>query len=172
MSTQAERAAISVEEYLRTSYEPDCEYEDGIVIERNVGETPHSWLQTALSAYLFRRRKRWNITALTEQRFRVRARKFMIPDVCVLEGPKPEERVISKPPLLWIEILSSEDRPVRVNKKVNDALAFGTPYVWVIDPDTLESYVATPEKHSTLEDRVLVIPGTEIVIPLGDLEED
>jgi len=52
---------ISEEEYLRTTYEPDCEFEDGVLIERNVGTEKHSWLQGALTAYFFRRRKAWNI---------------------------------------------------------------------------------------------------------------
>ena len=29
---------VSVEEYLKTVYEPDCEYVDGVVEERNLGE--------------------------------------------------------------------------------------------------------------------------------------
>lgn len=33
---------IPVEEYLSTAYRPDCDYVDGEVLERNVGETPHS----------------------------------------------------------------------------------------------------------------------------------
>jgi|HubBroStandDraft_1064217.scaffolds.fasta_scaffold653875_2 hypothetical protein len=32
---------VSVEEYLSTSYEPDREYEDGSVVERNLGEFEH-----------------------------------------------------------------------------------------------------------------------------------
>jgi hypothetical protein len=48
MATQAlnERPAgdrfVSVEEYLSTSYEPDCEYDDGVVEERNWGEIEHA----------------------------------------------------------------------------------------------------------------------------------
>ena len=34
----ASRTLISVEEYLRTSYRPDCDYVDGEVLERNMGE--------------------------------------------------------------------------------------------------------------------------------------
>lgn len=48
---------VPEEEYLSTVYEPDCEYEDGVLIERNAGEGSHSWLQAALGAYFFRRRK-------------------------------------------------------------------------------------------------------------------
>ena len=36
---------VSVEEYLKTSYEPECDYVDGEVQERNVGERDHSILQ-------------------------------------------------------------------------------------------------------------------------------
>jgi Uma2 family endonuclease len=163
---------ISEEEYLHTAYEPDCEYEDGVLIERNVGTLDHGSLQAALTAYFFHRRKQWNIHVCTEVRFRRRAGKYMIPDVCVLQGPKPLEQVLAFPPLLWIEILSPEDRPIRVNKKVREALEFGTPYVWVIDPESLESELHTAEGHRTLEDGVLRIPGSGIEVPLSKLYED
>ena len=35
---------VPVEEYLRTTYEPDMEYVDGQLVERHVGEFRHSWL--------------------------------------------------------------------------------------------------------------------------------
>ena len=47
---------ISVEEYLATSYRPDCDYVDGRIEERNLGEYDHSSLQTAIGAYFFARR--------------------------------------------------------------------------------------------------------------------
>ncbi len=34
----ATKALIPVSEYLRTSYSPDCDYVDGEVQERNLGE--------------------------------------------------------------------------------------------------------------------------------------
>jgi Uma2 family endonuclease len=163
---------LSEEEYLHTSYEPDCEFEDGVLIERNVGTLDHSSLQAALTAYFFRRRKAWNLYVLTEVRTRARAGKYMIPDLCVVEGPKPAGNVLQAPPLLWIEILSPEDRPLRVNRKVQAVLEFGVPYVWVIDPETLESELHTTDKHTPLEDGVLRIPGTQIEVPLTGIFED
>src|SRR5690348_14219997 len=97
---------ISEDEYLHTSYQPDCGFEDGVLIERNVGTESHSWLQAALAAYFFRRRKAWAITGYTEQRIRVRVRKYMIPDLCIVQGPRAKEPVLTHPPLLVIEILS------------------------------------------------------------------
>lgn len=163
---------VSEEEYLHTSYEPDCEYEDGVVRERNLGTKSHGKLQGALFAYFFRRRKAWNIHAFPEQRIKIRARKYMIPDLCVVVGTEPDEEIFETPPLLWIEILSPEDRPIRVNKKAKEVLAFGTSYVWVIDPQDLESELHTREGSTILKDFTLRIPNTPIEVNLQQVFED
>jgi Uma2 family endonuclease len=163
---------ISESEYLHTDYQPDCEYADGILIERNVGEQDHSWLQGALVAYFFRRRKLWGIHVFPEQRVRIRHKRYLIPGVCVVLGQRPPEPVFTTPPLLWIEILSPEDQPERVAQKVREVLAFGVPYVWVIDPDTLESDLHTAAGCRKLEDGILRIEGTAIELPLRALDED
>ena len=50
-------AALSVDEYLTTSYRPDCEYLEGELLERNVGEWEHSRGLAVVSRYLSRLRK-------------------------------------------------------------------------------------------------------------------
>jgi Uma2 family endonuclease len=169
MSTQT---LVSVDEYLRTSYEPDCEYVDGEVVERNAGEKEHSKLQMALAAYLHRRRKQWNICVFPEQRFRLGPNRFRIPDISVIVGPEPDERVFTRPPFVWIEILSSEDRPLRVQRKVSECLAFGVSYVWVIDPETLESRVYTRRGDYEPENRIFRTADPEIVVPLDAILDD
>ena len=77
-------AGVSVEEYLSTSYRPDCDYVDGEVRERNVGEYPHSNLQSRLIIWFGNRERDWKIRMLPEQRIRVSAHRFRIPDACVL----------------------------------------------------------------------------------------
>ncbi len=139
------RALISVEEYLSTVYEADCDYVDGEVLERNMGERDHAWLQTALGAYFFSQRKKWNITVLTEVRVQTGQRRFRIPDICIVLGDTTEQ-ILRTPPFLCIEILSSEDRWSRVEARINDFLKMGVAYVWVIDPSTRQTYVATEEK--------------------------
>src|SRR5271169_2354008 len=114
---------ISVEEYLSHTYEPDCDYVDGHIEERNLGETDHSWLQMAVSGYLHARRKQWNITVLPEQRVQVKPARYRVPDVCVVLGPKPTEQILTKPPFLCIEILLPEDRMSRVKIRIADYLA-------------------------------------------------
>ena len=46
------RTLISVEDYLASSYEPDCDFVDGHIEERNVGELSHSMVQPRVGAYL------------------------------------------------------------------------------------------------------------------------
>src|SRR6266496_3188532 len=62
------------------------------------------------------------------------------------------EDILTSPPLIWIEILSPEDRPIRVQQKVCEVLDFGCPWVWVIDPETLESRIYTATSDYSPED--------------------
>jgi Uma2 family endonuclease len=170
--TTTTAAPISEAEYLSTAYELDCEYQYGVLIERNVGEQDHSWLEAALGAWFFRRRKLWNIEVYTAQTVRLRDGKYMIPDVCVTQGPRPAERIFTSPPLIWIEILSREDRLIRVNEKISQVLDFGVPNVWVIDPETLEAEIYTSQGRRKINDGVLRVEGTPIEVRLHDLDKD
>src|SRR5580700_274643 len=133
---------ISVEEYLATSYRPDCDYVDGQVEERNLGEFDHSRLQTAVAAYFWARRKQWGINVIVEQRVQVRPDRFRIPDVCVILG-EPSEQIFTKPPFLCIEIVSPEDRMSRVKARIDDYLTMGVSFVWLLDPASRSAYVFT-----------------------------
>ena len=76
-------------------------------------------------------------------------------------------------PLLWVEILSEDDRIIEVWNKAKDLVACGAPYVWIVDPNTLESQLLTPDGGpNAVPDKTLRIPGTSIVIPLLDVMEE
>ena len=82
---------VSLEEYLGNCYEPDCDYVDDHIEKRNLGKFDHSSLQTAIAAYFGTRQKQWNITAVVEQRVQVAARRYRVPDVCVVVGKTKEQ---------------------------------------------------------------------------------
>ena len=63
-------------------------------------------------------------------------------------------------------------RRVRVNRKVKEVLEFGSPYVWVIDPETTDSELHSSKGRTELADGLLRIPGTPIEVPLKDIFED
>lgn len=162
---------FSVEDYLTSVYRPDCDYVDGEIRARNFGERDHAWLQGALVAYFFARRKEWNITVLPELRVRVSATRFRIPDVSVVLGDT-KEQVLTKAPFLCIEILSPEDQWARVKERINDFLAMGVGYVWVIDAQTSQAYIATPvEGLREVKDGVLITERPAFRVRLSELAE-
>jgi Uma2 family endonuclease len=163
---------LSVEEYLHTSYSPDREYRDGVLVERNMGDLNHSLLQTKLAQYSGNRRKQWKIQAFVELRIRVRQDWYPIPDVCLYELPAPQDKVPSRMPLLWIEILSDDDRMIDVWDKARQVVECGSPYVWIINPNTLESELRTASGKSLVSNQTLAISDSPIVIPLLEVMEE
>src|SRR5580693_8603432 len=127
---------VPLAEYLNTSYRPDCDYLEGELLERNVGEWDHARLQMLLSNYLFIREMKLGILVVPEQRVQVKARRFRVPDIAVLAGPRPAGGIITEPPFLCVEILSPRDRVVEMQERIADYLNFGVRYVWLIDPRT------------------------------------
>jgi Uma2 family endonuclease len=134
--------AVSLEQYLAHVYEPDCDFVDGEIEERNVGERTHARLQARITAYLLTAYGTSGIEVFTEIRIRVSATRYRIPDVCATIGD-PGEEVFTKPPFLCVEILSPEDRVSRLEVRIQDYLKMGVPFVWVLDPSTRQAYVAT-----------------------------
>jgi Uma2 family endonuclease len=122
---------ISVEEYLNTSYDPDVEYVDGVLVERNVGEWLHSLTQSNIIFAL--RTKYPRVYVVPELRSRVKETRFRLPDVSVLLSP-PEGKVLARAPFIAIEILSESDSMSRVIEKLKEYAALGTPHIWVFDP--------------------------------------
>jgi Uma2 family endonuclease len=162
---------ISVEEYLSTGYEPDCEYDDGVIVERNLGEFEHSFLQTILAAIFTNNMDPWGVFGLTEQRIQIKASKFLIPDLCVLRLDAPAEDILTHPPLIAIEIMSPEDNIRRVARKAAEYILFGVEYVWIIDPQARVAYRGTATALERISDGELSVPGTSILIRIGELFE-
>jgi Uma2 family endonuclease len=160
---------ISVEEYLSTGYEPDCEYDDGVVVERNVGEFEHSFLQTILATLFTNNMDAWGVYGLTEQRVQIGARKFRVPDVCVLPLGAATEDILTQPPLIAIEILSPEDSRRNAAKKAAEYLDFGVEHVWVIDPYARVAYRGTTAGLERVPSGELTVPETPIAVHTAEL---
>ena len=148
-------ALVSLQEYLTTTYRPDCDYVDGVLTERNVGQKDHSKLQGAVLLWFYARRQELRLTAFVEQRIRVSTRRFRIPDVCVLNLPEPDEQIFTELPYICIEVLSPEDTFPRLQERFDDYLTMGVPNVWVLDPATRRGGRITREGHLEALDGVL-----------------
>jgi Uma2 family endonuclease len=159
---------VSVREYLSTSYRPDCDYVDGVVLERNLGEKDHSRLQTEIAFYYRSHRKEWGLWAFVEQRVQVLATRFRVPDVCLVVG-EPPDQIVRTPPFICIEVLSPDDRLAEMRQRVEDYLAFGVPYVWILDPATRHAWRCTPGGMQEVTE--LRTENPETLVPVCDLFE-
>jgi Uma2 family endonuclease len=131
---------VPVEVYLRSSYEPDAEYVDGMIEERPTGEFDHASWQLAIVKWFLLHEKEWNIRVLPELRVQVAATRYRVPDVSVLDRSLPVEQIITRPPLAVFEVLSPEDTLQRLKRKLEDYRNMGIPEIWVIDPQDTTFY--------------------------------
>ena len=161
---------LSVEDYLHTSYSPDCDYVDGELQERNLGEFDHAAIQTALAVWFATHAKDWNIRAVTELRIRVSPTRFRIADVCLLSREEPVEQVPTRAPLAIIEILSPEDRVSRYQQRLDDYRRMGVKNIWVVDPETRRGYDCST--GSWIERQAFSIENSPITVDLATIFAD
>lgn len=169
MSAIPQPARVPVDEYLATSYRPDCDYVDGEVLERNLGEKEHSVLKRALILLFGFHREDWDVEVFPEQRVQVGPTRYRIPDITVVPAGVRWERILQVPALLFIEILSPEDRLNRVRERVDDYFSLGTEHVWVIDPELRKGYVCSRRGFQEPEGGILAISGFPIRVVLSEL---
>jgi len=131
---------ISVEEYLKTSTDPDCEFVAGVLEERAVGELDHATWQIILAQYFFVREKELGIICRPELRVQTSAENFRVPDVTLLSRNAPREQIVTHAPLAVFEILSPEDSMTRTLEKLADYERMGIEAIWVIEPKQRRYY--------------------------------
>ena len=165
----ASRTLISVEEYLRTSYRPDCDYVEGEVLERNWGDSPHSRTHAQVIFVLAALEKELGALALPSLKLRVKPDRYRVVDVCLfLEEPKAQ--VPDAPPFLCVEIVSPEDGFRRMCERVDDYLTMGVPYVWVLDPLKRRAWSVTPvDGWREVKGDILRTKNPSLDVPLSEL---
>src|SRR5271167_3270749 len=134
------RLAVTVSEYLHRSYSPDCDYIDGELQERNVGELDHAEVQGALIQWFRNHGKEWNIRTLPEIRTQITATRFRVADLALISRSEPADQVLHRPPIAVIEVLSPEDRVSRYQQRFEDYRQMGVAHIWVVDPRTRRGY--------------------------------
>ena len=126
---------MSEQEYLRSDFEPDADFIDGVVEERPMGEYDHSTWQDALQAWFRAHYPEWHLRARPELRIHVSPTRYRIPDVAVTAMDGPIEQVLVTPPVAVFEVLSPEDTLRRMVMKLQDYERMGIRNIFVIDPE-------------------------------------
>lgn len=124
---------LSLEEYLNSHYEPECELIDGELRQKPMGTSEHMSV-TMRMLYALKKYVDAGIgSALPELSVRVSDDSVLIPDVAFIRHPIPPG-VIKTPPLLCVEILSPSDRFSATLAKMERYYSFGVEACWIIDP--------------------------------------
>lgn len=164
-----EERFVSVEEYLRTSYRPDCDYVDGVLEERSLGEYEHGKIQSKLDRILGNREMEWGIDVVVECRLQVGTNRYRVPDVMVLRGGAKVSRIVREAPLICIEVLSPEDTWTKMRARLNDYLGLGVEHVWCFDPEAREVRQYTAEGFTKIAEPELTVAGTAIRVNVAEV---
>lgn len=154
----ATKAAISLEEHLRTRYEHEPEYVDGELEERPLGTIIHGELQSRISAALRRAGFR---TAGSEITVQLTPTKTRVPDVIAFAS-KHRELHPSTPPDVAVEILSPGDSVERTLVKLREYAEFGVRHIWLVAPESRAYYVYSNGRLNETEAFVVQEPRAQI----------
>ena len=160
---------VNVEEYLSTTYRPDCDFVDGELIGRKVGTKDHGKLQRDILVWFHARGRDLRLAAFPEQRLRVAPRRYRIPDVCVVSLPEPDEQIFTSAPYICIEVLSSDDSFPKLQDRFDDYLAMGVPNIWVLDPASRRAWSIAREGHFETLDGILRTGDGRVAMAIAEL---
>jgi len=150
---------ISLDEYLNTSYEPDRDFVDGVLVRRHGGTKLHGRLQLIVGSYLRQNEKSHQIQAFVETRLRVDPARggHRVPDVLAVELPSKKGRVVTDVPAIVVEIKSPEDTFDDIVNRCLDYEKLGVANILVMDPDNKRAWL--------FKDRILqLLSGTSIAL--------
>jgi len=156
---------VSVDEYMKTTYRPDCDYVDGVLEERNLGEPEHAVVQGALIEWFRAHAKAWEIWVLPEIRLQITPARFRVADVGLSPRSHPINQLKQQPPLAVIEIVSPEDRISRYAERIDDYRSMGIRHIWVVNPQTRRGYDCST--GSWIEAKSFAIENSPIRVDLS-----
>jgi len=160
------KTGLTVEEYLHTSFpDLDREYRDGELIERSLPDYLHGKTQGLLFAFFAALRKTLPVYPCVETRMKLRPGLFLIPDVSVFHRIEPG-LIPEHPPLIVIEVLSTDDRLSKVRNKLEEYKTWGVPHVWLVDPHSRRTYTC---ETGLVETQSLKIPEINVELTAADL---
>ena len=162
-------ATMTVDQYLSTMFHPDCDFVDGRIEERNVGEYSHSLVQKMLLKIFMRREAKWRVEVLPECRTQVAETRFRVPDVLVLRANHGVHRIVREAPLICMEVVSPEDTWTHIREVLSDFLAMGVEHIWVFDPDTRLAHRFDANGLHLVKEAELSVPGTAIRVSVAEV---
>jgi Uma2 family endonuclease len=164
MADMPDPPLVAVDEYLNSSYRPDREYVDGVLVERGMPTIAHSLLQMILIQYFGRHQAGLGFMPLPEVRTQIIERaRYRIADVLLCPVPLPTGRVVTSVPSAVIEILSPDDKLPEQLERFRDYKRLGVRHVVLMDPENLIAFRF--EEGSLLQTRFMSLDLPSGAVP-------
>jgi len=169
VSAEGPVPTMTVDQYLSSMFHPDCDFVDGRIEERNVGEYGHSVVQKMLLRIFMRHEAEWGVEVLPECRTQVAETRFRVPDVLVLRADHGVHRIVREAPLICMEVVSPEDTWKHIREVLSDFLAMGVEHNWVFDPETRMAHRFDADGLHVVKEDELGVPGTAIRVSVAEV---
>jgi Uma2 family endonuclease len=167
------KTLLTAEEFDTYPFEEDKRYEldEGELIEMTRPAFRHNSIldEILFALKLYFREKRIGLALGSENLYALSPTTRLAPDVAVILGDRRAElrnaKVIPIVPDIACEVLSPNERPGRVHRKLAQYFAAGVKEVWLIDPETDTAEIWTgprlPEQQLTAGDSLAspLLPG-------------
>jgi Uma2 family endonuclease len=167
----------------RPERKPYREYDCGEVFRKGMGTDLHTFVEAMLSILIVQFVMRRNLgVAGPELRCNFGppdARRSYVPDFAFVSGERwPEaDRWQNRPfegaPDFVVEVLSPDDRPSRVSRKIDTYLRFGVRIVWLVNPKNRTVTVHRPDSEIVVLQLGDVLDGGDVIpglrFPVDDL---
>jgi Uma2 family endonuclease len=125
---------VSVQEYLESDYEPECELVGGALLPKPMGTLEHMEMERWIERLLERYEQRGLGRTVRELSIR-HGDDVRVPDlVFVPPDARLEGGIMMAPPLLCVEILSPSQRPSELFARCETYHTWGVANSWVVDP--------------------------------------
>ena len=160
---------MTVEEYLGSSFQPDIDFVDGMVENRNVGEFAHSSVLGEAMFLLGTHEREWGVQVLPTCRLRVSEQRIRVPDVMAISADHDDEQVVTKAPVVCIEVISPDDTWRRLRMLFEDFWSMGVRNIWVFEPEARLAYRFDADGFFRVREAELRVPGTEIRLNVADV---
>src|SRR6202041_711256 len=140
---------------------------DGEIVERNMDEIPHSDVQSNLIGLLRQLRSRLGLRVMPEIRIQISPTRYRVADLAVWRSDEIGTGIPTVAPFLVVEILSPEDRMVRMLPKIQEYLSIGVEWIWIVDPQEQSALLYSKKNPAGAVCDVLLTETPDIQIPLA-----
>ena len=158
---------VSVEEYLSTSYKPNCEYVDGVLYPKPMPTWMHGLLQSHLAMLINQGFAQF--AAASEVTVQIRTGKYLVPDLIVQRRDSIQAPYPSVPVHLCVEVLSPDDRMSEAFAKCEEYHAWGAQTTWVLDPEEQRAWEYRTGKRPVEIPQIGWLTAEGISIPIADV---